>query len=153
MTAVNHALFGAVIGLVSGNPAVAVPAALASHFLLDAVPHYGSAMPEERLFKTKLFRNYLLADAALCFALVVVLFLARPEHWLLAAFCAFVATSPDFAHIPRFILKRSDKKWRPNIYTRFASRIQWFQRPIGAVIEVVFFVCMLLVLAKLTSIW
>ncbi len=39
----NHVLSGAVIGAVTGRPAVAFAAGVASHFVLDALPHWGRA--------------------------------------------------------------------------------------------------------------
>jgi hypothetical protein len=41
MHSINHAALGAVIGLVTKDPLIAIPAAFASHFVLDALPHYG----------------------------------------------------------------------------------------------------------------
>ena len=139
MTATNHALTGALIGLVIGEPLLAIPAAVVSHFVCDALPHYGSALPSEKLLKTNRFRNYLIVEALLCASLVLVLALVRPEHWLLASFCAFAAASPDFLWIPRYIQTRSGQKWRPNPFSVFAIRIQWFQRPVGAVVEIAWF--------------
>lgn len=140
MTATNHALTGALIGLIVGEPLLAVPLAVVSHFVCDTLPHYGSAEPSEKVLKTNRFRNYLIVEAVLCFILVVVLALARPEHWLLAAVCAFAAASPDFLWIPRYLTTRSGRKWRPNLFSRFAVRIQWFQRPSGAVVEAAWFI-------------
>jgi len=138
MTATNHALTGALIGLLVGEPLIALPAAFASHFACDILPHYGSATPEKTI-KTKGFRDYLVVEAILCALLVGVLAAARPEHWLLAAFCAFLATSPDFFWINKYIKTRAGRTWRPSAFSRFAVGIQWFQRPIGAVVEVVWF--------------
>lgn len=65
MTATNHALTGAAIGLLVGEPLIAVPAAIASHFICDALPHYGRVGPDSKTIGSKGFRNYLLSDAAL----------------------------------------------------------------------------------------
>ncbi len=135
MVAINHALTGAIIGLVAGNPFIAVPAAVASHFVCDSLPHFDPAMPTERWLKTKTFRNMLIIDASLCVALVIVLALTRPEHWFLAAVCAFAATSPDFLWLNQFIKTRRHEIWRPNLFSRFSSAIQWFTAPIGAAVE------------------
>jgi hypothetical protein len=140
MTATNHALTGALIGLVVGNPAVALPAAFASHFICDAIPHYASSIPPEKRLKTNLFRNYLIAEAGLCFLLVVCLTVAQPRHWLLADICAFLAASPDLFWINRYVKTRAGRAWRPNLFSKFAGGIQWFQRPIGAVVEAAWFV-------------
>lgn len=145
MTATNHALTGALIGLVIGEPLLAVPAALASHFVCDALPHYGSATPDKTI-RTDRFRDYLVAEAALCFLLVVILALARPEHWLLAASCAFVAASPDFLWINRYVRTRAGRTWTPNLFSRFAADIQWFQRPVGGLFEIAWFIAAIILI-------
>lgn len=138
MTAINHALTGAAIGLISGQPEIALPLALVSHFVCDALPHYGSR-EASRAIKSRLFRHYLVAEAGLCFLVVLFLTAAQPPHWQLAAACAFVAASPDFLWVNRFRLEISGRRWRPNAFSRFAQNIQWFQRPIGGLVEVVWF--------------
>ncbi len=145
MTATNHALTGAIIGLAVGQPLIAVPAAFASHFVCDALPHYGSAKPEKTI-KTAGFRNYLITDASLCFLLVLILALTRPEYWLLAAFCAFLAASPDFFWINKYVTIRAGRTWHPNAFSRFAVGIQWFQRPVGAVVEAAWFIAAVAIL-------
>lgn len=92
MTATNHALTGTAIGLLVGVPIFALPFAFASHFILDALPHYGAA-DREKAIKSKGFKRYLIIEATLCFLIVLTLAVIRPEHWLLASFCAFLAAS------------------------------------------------------------
>lgn len=140
MTAVNHALTGTVIGLVVSQPLLAVPLAVGSHYVCDVLPHFGTGLSDKVLLKTNKFRNYLIAEAGLCLALVVLLASFRPEHWLLAAICAFAAAAPDLLSVNRYFTIRRGRHWQPGRYTRFASDIQWFERPIGAVVEVTWFV-------------
>ncbi|HEY5152520.1 MAG TPA: hypothetical protein VII55_00950 [Candidatus Saccharimonadales bacterium] len=149
MTAVNHALTGTLIGLLVGQPLAAVPLAVGSHFVCDALPHFGTGLPDNILLKTKAFRNYLFADAFLCFLLVCILALMRPEHWLLAAVCALAAASPDFLSINRYWKTRRGLKWKPGRYVKFASGIQWFERPIGAVVEIAWFIGAVVLLVPL----
>lgn len=146
MTAINHALTGATIGFVVGNFWVAVPVALASHFICDALPHFGTKVTGVKRIKTDGFRNYLVAEAVACFGLVVVLGLERPVHWLLAAVCAFVAASPDLFSANRWLKARRGQAWKPNLYSKFATKIQWFERPIGGVVEIAWFVAFGLVI-------
>ena len=146
MTATNHALTGAIIGLVVGEPLLALPLALVSHFVCDAIPHFGSRHSEATI-KTKTFQNYLVVEVALCFGLVLGLAFFRPDHWLLAAICAFLATSPDLLWINRFRTLRQGRRWRPGWFSKFAAGIQWFQRPIGAVVEVAWFLGALVLIA------
>ena len=138
MIAINHALTGALIGLVSGQPLVALPAALLSHFVCDALPHYGNSKGNDTYLRSKTFATQLTVDISLCFALVLVLFVVQPQHWLLASFCAFIATSPDFAWLPGYIRSRRGGSYKvpgQNWAVKAASTIQWFERPIGGVVE------------------
>jgi hypothetical protein len=146
MTATNHALTGALIGLIVGEPLIAAPVALVSHFVCDALPHYTSDAPQETLLKSNGFRNYLLAEAGLCLLLVLVLAIRQPEHWLLACICAFLAASPDLLWIPRYLKTRANKAWQPNVFSRFALAIQWFAKPIGAAVEAVWFIAAIILL-------
>jgi hypothetical protein len=148
MTATNHAITGALIGLLVGEPLIALPAALLSHFVCDALPHYGSGKPNEIFLKSKEFRNMLIIDASLCVVLVIVLAITQPHDWFLASICAFLATSPDLVWINHFRLVKADKPWHPNLFSRFAAKIQWFERPSGAIIEAVWCIAGLTILAN-----
>jgi len=144
MRAINHALTGAVIGLTISQPAVAVPVAFASHFALDMVPHFGN---DSEAVGGKNFRNWLVADALLCVALVAVLLMVRPHYWWLAALCAFAAAAPDLASAPRFFaLQRGRRYQTASMFIRLAKRIQWFERPIGAVVEITWFGAVIFIL-------
>ncbi len=146
MTAVNHALTGTLIGLLIGQPLAAIPLAVASHFICDALPHFGTGLPKKVVLKSWAFRDYLFAEAFLCFLLVVVLAILRPQHWLLAAVCAFAAASPDFVSAKGYLKVRRGLDYQPGRYVKFASDIQWFERPIGAVVEVAWFAgCVILI--------
>lgn len=110
-------------------------------------------MPEAQLYKSRGFRSYLILEAIICFLIVVLLFVTQPTSWLLAGLCAFVAASPDLVSFGRFQKIRHGETYKPNLYTRFASRIQWFEKPIGAVVEVFYLGAAALVLANLLHIW
>jgi hypothetical protein len=140
MRAINHALTGSIIGLAVGKPVLALPLALVSHFVCDVIPHYGAGLSEAQTLRSKWFRNLIYIDAVLCVGLVVVLAVSRPAHWPLAVACAFAATAPDLLSVNRYIRIRQHRPWQGNAYSRFASRIQWFERPIGVVVEVMWFI-------------
>lgn len=150
MTATNHALTGAFVGLVIGNPWVAIPAAFVSHFVCDAIPHYDVPGPSRtaRLL-TKLFLNVqIILGALLCALIVLILAIAHPTHWILAAVCAFTATTPDLLFIPRYVhvLKTGRDPVNRNWFWRFHNRIQWFQEPIGGLVEVAWAVGIIILL-------
>ncbi|HSX23855.1 MAG TPA: hypothetical protein VLE74_02030 [Candidatus Saccharimonadales bacterium] len=147
MTATNHALTGALIGLSVHQPVVAIALAFLSHFLLDAIPHYGS--PKGATARG--FATYLMSDASLCFLLVVILLVAQPVGWIAAVVCAFVATSPDFMWVGEFLGAQNGKKPKKPTYAlaRFHNWVQWFERPVGWVVEAAWAIGATMLLAKL----
>lgn len=141
MTATNHALTGAVIGMTVSNPVFAVMLAFLSHFALDALPHYG---PKKGDIGGNRFRNYLLLDISLCIVLVLILAFTSPQHWFLAAVCAFFATSPDAMWLPDFVRARRGQKQRTfsgrGPLVRLHAWVQWYQKPLGAITEALWLV-------------
>lgn len=144
MRAINHALTGAAIGLTVSQPAIVLPAALLSHLILDVIPHHGLGKLDEagkqKALKSSWFKLSLQIDALLCLLLVALLALAQPENWLVAALCAFIATSPDFIWIRRYVAAKSNRTVRPSAVENFLARIQWFEKPIGALVEIAWFI-------------
>ena len=143
MTAINHSLTGALIGLTVADPFIAMPLALLSHFVLDAIPHYGSAGHKLKYGVQPTFIIYLIVDFLLCVCLVGLLILSRPIHWPIAIVCAFLAAAPDLQSFDRFYKSLKNIPWKPNLYNKFAVGIQWFEKPIGLVVEAVWFASMI----------
>ncbi len=146
MTATNHAMTGAIIGLTVSNPVVAVVAAFFSHFVLDAIPHFGAG---KDFYKTKPFRIMLVVDSLLCIVLVAVLFTVHHEYWFVPALAAFTAASPDLWSFRRFYYHRIGKKYTRGRIAYFASSIQWFEKPIGAVVEIAWAACTITILTHI----
>jgi hypothetical protein len=151
MRSINHALTGALIGLVVTEPIVAIALSVASHYVLDVIPHHGATVTDEKSknkwIASKFFRNLIYMDAVLCALLVLILGVNRPEHWLLAAICAFAAAAPDLLSFNRYQKTLEAKKWKAGWYSKFAGGIQWFEKPIGAVVEVAWFIAMIILLS------
>jgi hypothetical protein len=144
--AVNHALTGALIGLVVGEPLLAAPMAFVSHFVCDAIPHFGIHGTAD--IKAPWFKPVLLIDALLCLAVVVVLAVASPVSWLLAAICAFLAASPDLFSAPRMTRYLRSGSSEPNLknpFLKFHHVIQ-HERPYGIFIELAWLASMLYLL-------
>jgi hypothetical protein len=132
VTAPNHALTGALIGLTVHEPLLAGPLALASHFACDAIPHYDvPGKGTESHLSTRFIREQLVFGACLCLVLVAVLAIVHPQYWLLAAACAFLAASPDMFWLPRFIHEIRTGKDRPpaSFILRFHAWVQWKTGP------------------------
>lgn len=121
MTGYNHTLAGALIAVALPTPLTPI-AAFASHFLLDAFPHFGNS--DRFALGTPAFRRLLLLDGALCiFSLAFAIWLF-PHLWWLIALCAFLSALPDFMWL----------LWRGKVrslewFFRFSSWIQWGERP------------------------
>jgi len=137
MTATNHVLTGALIAAIVRNPVIALPAALLSHFVLDALPHFGMTS-----HTTKKFIKVLIVDIVLASSFLFYLILHRPDLWQLLVVCSILAASPDLMWFPRFVqeLKTGKTSHMPfDPITRFHRDIQWFQRPIGLIVEMAWF--------------
>jgi hypothetical protein len=99
----------------------------------DALPHFGLG---DSFIADKRFRILLITDAVLCVLLVGVLYSTSDPRWLIASICAFAATAPDLLWIRKYIFIRANQKFRANWIELFMKRIQWYERPIGTLIEV-----------------
>lgn len=131
MTGFSHATTGVVIAIAVGNPALAVPLALASHFVLDAVPHYG----DDKLDGTnKAFRRFILIDAILGFGIAILMFVLMPEHRVLIAVCAAMATVPDLMWLPNHIRQTQNLPSKPhNRLMQWHHKIQ-FEHPVWGIL-------------------
>lgn len=101
MTATGHALIGTVIAAKVGNPALAIPIAVASHFLADALPHWDTATNKtEKTKKTFFWESAfdVLIGFVLSWLLIVWVF---PSTNLLYAFLIIImAQLPDWLTAP-----------------------------------------------------
>lgn len=103
MTATAHSLVGAVIAAKIGNPALAIPIAFASNFLLDVVPHWdvGTHWHDRPIAKTFL---YAALDVFLGLGLSLLLF-SHSTNFSYLLFMIFVATMADWLEAPYIFLK------------------------------------------------
>ncbi|MDZ7744912.1 MAG: hypothetical protein U5K77_04130 [Candidatus Saccharibacteria bacterium] len=132
MTATNHVLTGAVLAAAYPNPLVVLPAALVSHVILDALPHYGHEDHTDRKFL------YVLAvDFAIASSFLLSVSFLRPEHWLLIIAASVVAASPDALWLPHWLREITGKpgKAKSKLET-FLARIQWAEKPWGWIFEI-----------------
>ena len=139
MTAINHALSGSIIGLVVSNPTLALLLAFISHYFLDIIPHFGVKEDNDAFIKSKKFKIFLTFDIALCVLLALTIFIIKPKDYLIVILCAFLATSPDLVNLKKFILLNQNKKYKASKLYRFSAYIQWFERPIGLIVEAFWF--------------
>lgn len=142
MIGFNHALAGGVIALTVQDPLLVAPLALASHFALDALPHFGQSDKIKPYNKS--FKQMLVFDAIVCFTVLGLLLWRAPELWPAILVGTFFATLPDFIW-----LLRGEAKWL-SWFFKFHSKIQQGERPWGWRLEIIYFIS-LSTLAVLTS--
>ncbi|HEY5549991.1 MAG TPA: hypothetical protein VIK37_02195 [Candidatus Saccharimonadales bacterium] len=139
MTGINHAITGALVAVVIKEPALALPAALLSHFVIDAIPHYDhrDLMPNPRAYKT-----VLVLDAILSVGLIVFLALTLNESaWLIIA-GGFLGIAPDLMWLPAIAQGRVAPRNKGNFLhqvRRFHAWIQWSEGPRGLYVEIAWF--------------
>ncbi len=140
MTGYNHTLAGIALATVLPAP-LALPAALASHFLLDSLPHFG----RQPMFApwSRGFKNLLAADGFICFAILAwAISSGWQPAWLLAGAVA-MATLPDFLWLAK-------GRFKPlNGFLKFHGHIQRGERPDGWIFEFIFSAAVLIYLAGL----
>lgn len=113
MVLTPHILAGAVVAVKIQNPAIGLPLAFLSHFLLDALPHReysiaGLTRPKSRNFAKS--AGKVLVDASLGLGLVVF---AAPSdiNFLYLAGAMILAVLPDFFQFLTLIKPRYLKKF------------------------------------------
>ena len=143
MTLANHLLTGAAIAKILPLP-FAIPLALVSHFILDALPHFGFKSYEERQKRQKLWLYVIALDLITAILLTAWLISSNHTKWLLVG---MVAYSPDLIWIYRFIVKEKFGKVAPhkgNLFIQFHSGIQKYERTWGGAIELAYAAVMFL---------
>ena len=134
MLGFNHTLAGSIIGVVVPVPAIPF-VALASHFILDAMPHYGN---DNRILKgSRGFHKLLALDGLLCFLSMVFAILLFPNLWLQIGFGVLFSVLPDFLWL--------FKTWlhTPSWILHFMDWVQWGERPWGYILEIIYAVIFL----------
>jgi hypothetical protein len=134
MTATNHALTGSLIGLMVGSPWLAIPLAILSHFLLDAIPHFDVS---HKGHNSRALTLYLIFDALFVLILLGCLVTLQPAAWVAAVCGAVAATLPDLMWLPNYFRAHKGKELAEHRHiVLFHKNIQWFERPIGFVVEI-----------------
>lgn len=131
MIGFNHAAVGGLLAAALPLP-LALPLAFLSHFVLDALPHYG--IPHDRRDGSRFWRLFGTADVAAALVIVGGLSLLLGRYDIIL--CGLVAASPDLIWVARIVRNRSyDLSRNSSWFTRMHVRIQRWERPWGIYIE------------------
>ncbi|MDO8452206.1 MAG: hypothetical protein Q7S79_00480 [bacterium] len=129
MIELPHTIVGAAIATKIGNPALALPIALLSHFVLDLTPHWNPHLNKEikefgRI--TKRTTAIIVGDVVL--SLISGFYLASlalpdTKKFIIILLCCFLAVLPDVAEGPHFFF---GQRWRPvKKLVEFQSKMQF----------------------------
>lgn len=136
MTATAHALIGASLATKIVNPVIGIPAAIASHFIADLIPHWDAGTNHRNKSRLRLKMEAVL-DVLLGFALVLILFrtqTAQNPVYMLSMVIS--AQLPDWLAAPDYMfgLKVPPFSWMQKIGHETQTRMQL---PWGLVTQVV----------------
>ncbi len=147
MTATGHAIIGTVIAVKIGNPALAVPLAIASHIAADIFPHWDAATNGKDKSKLRLFWEAS-ADVVIGFVLSFTLLeLLFPQTSIIYAFIMIIVSqSLDWITAPYYIfnIKAQPFLWMYNFQTKHNTKMD---KPWGIINQVAILV-ILVILAK-----
>lgn len=143
MLAVTHTFTGALIAVSVKEPALALPLALASHFVMDLLPHYGlpgDIAENRRLRSHRLIINTESSIAGL--SLIVLPILLRDSvHPLITFGCMFLAVLPDLVWLAKFTIYKLTGKLPA--YGRFSvvhKKMQWAEMRVGIIFDLAWLV-------------
>ena len=115
-----HVVVGAAIALKVANPALALPLALGSHFILDKIPHWNPhTYTETQKYGKPTKSSTIIATADSLLALGSGIFIAstvlpRLDTFFLIIIACFLSVLPDVSKAPYYYLKNRSNllvKW------------------------------------------
>lgn len=146
MTATSHALIGTIIAAKIGNPALAVPIAIASHIAADAIPHWDTATNRRKKTFKKLFIHSfidIILGLVLSYFLIIIFFPKTNFNYVLLMI--FASQFLDWATAPYYFFKIKAFKWAYSFQKLFDHDLDL---PWGLVIQVVLLL-LVVILAKI----
>lgn len=148
MTATGHAIIGTVIAAKIGNPTLAIPIAIASHAVADAIPHWDTATHRKEKGKTRVLKEAAL-DVLFGFLLsFIILELLFPYVSLSYAFVVIIASQAlDWLMAPYYFwnLKFAPFVWAYEFQKSIERRLD---KPWGIINQLILLI-LLVALAKI----
>lgn len=126
MTATAHAIIGTAIAAKVGNPALAIPLALASHIIADRIPHWDTATNKKSLQKkfwetaldvvvgfiiSFFVIKFMFPQTGLPYTFIIILF-AQSFDWLMAPWYFFgIKQFKIFYKFQKTFDRKLDQPW------------------------------------------
>lgn len=136
MTATGHAVIGTVIAARIGNPLLAIPIALASHFAADLFPHWDSGTNSRKKSNERMFFEAS-ADVLIGFAVsyLLIVFLFPSTNLNYAFFMIIVSQLPDWLTAPYYIFHINEQPfiWFHKVQKKFNTKLD---KPWGIINQV-----------------
>jgi hypothetical protein len=145
MTWLNHAATGALIAVAANKPAIALPATLLSHFVIDMLPHWD--FKYKGGLKQMQAGRLLDLNLAMLFLVVIMLVIHKSPGLILA--CGLLAILPDAIFLPYFVTGKTNDKYKLDILNKFRDfslAIQKMETHWGLFVEIGWFLLMTLLI-------
>src|SRR3989344_7625519 len=143
MTATGHAIIGTVIAAKVGNPFLAIPLAIATHFITDAIPHWDIATHRKEKSKANLILEAIsdvLLGFVLSFLLLVFLFPATSPYY--AFLMILVSQAPDWLTAPYYFFGIKSFKWAYKLQKFFDKELD---KPWGIITQIALLILIILI--------
>ena len=138
------------------QPLLVIPLAFVSHFFLDMIPHFGIHEHDATQRNKSIAFCFMLAiDIVLAVTLLAFLptLLHHAIKWWVVLIGMLAAWLPDAIWIRHFVHDiRGKVGYRKGRFAAFHQKIQWFERPPGLVVELVWFGAMTVFLGLFATI-
>ena len=145
MTATSHAIIGTVIAAKIGNPALAIPIALATHFIADLIPHWDTGTNEKKKGRKRVYYESFVDVVCSILAVYLLVYYFFPYTNLKYAYLiAFVAQLPDWLTAPYYFYHIKFMKPFYNLQKLFDNKLD---KPWGIITQVSFLLA-IIVIAK-----
>ena len=146
MTATGHAIIGTIIAAKVGNPTLAIPLAIVSHFLMDTIPHWDIATHRKEKTKSNLILEAF-SDVLLGFILsfLILVFLFPQTSPTYAFLMILVSQSPDWLTAPYYFFGIKEFKWAYKLQKFFDKELD---KPWGIINQIALLILTIL-LAKI----
>lgn len=148
MTGLNHALTGAVVAIAINRPLLSLPAAFASHFITDALPHWDYKIRGHHRLRQVIIG----LDMGMSLVLLGLLSYVLELDPRLLFLGGLLAILPDMMWFPYILFSRPSPVDRQNLLhrlRRFHFKIQWSESAPGLILEVAWFMTFLFIIVYL----